>query len=155
MDKIKVIDGHIANKQKKIINGSFDCSGKDLTSLEGGPEVVNGNFFCNWNLLTSLKGCPKTIKGYFDCRVNPNLTDISDLPEGTLVLDISGCPKVKTFPKNIKDSLTIAFNDKRILNRIKKLSYLEIVEEDFDNIWKHYLITVKEKSLGHKMLEAL
>ena len=44
------------------INGWFDCSSNELTSLEGSPEIVNDSFFSNHNQLKSIKYCPKIIK---------------------------------------------------------------------------------------------
>ena len=52
------------------INGYFDCSSNELTSLEGSPVEVNGNFNFYHNKLTSFKYAPKIIRGYFDCRCN-------------------------------------------------------------------------------------
>lgn len=54
----------------KNINGTFDCSDLNLTSLEGAPEIVKGDFLCNNNKLTSLKGAPKQVDGNFNCSNN-------------------------------------------------------------------------------------
>jgi len=52
------------------VSGFFDCSGNNLTSLEGCPEMVGGDFNCSCNNLTSLLGSPKTVLGSFYCRGN-------------------------------------------------------------------------------------
>jgi len=52
------------------INGWFDCSYNNLTSLEGSPVEVNGYFYCNDNNLTSFKGSPKIIRDSFTCWNN-------------------------------------------------------------------------------------
>jgi hypothetical protein len=62
------------------VNGDFDCSCNQLTSLEGAPNRVSGNFWCNTNKLPSLKGAPDIIGGYFNCRSN-RLTDLEGAPE--------------------------------------------------------------------------
>lgn len=31
------------------VNGSFDCSSNQLTSLEGAPKEVGGDFYCQDN----------------------------------------------------------------------------------------------------------
>ena len=64
-------------KQKKEVNGDFDCSHNNLTSLEGCPEIINDNFFCGYNNLTSLKDSPKYIKNNYYCN-NNNLENLKD-----------------------------------------------------------------------------
>ena len=52
-------------------NYDLDLSGQNLTSLEGEcPEEVNGNFDCSHNELTSLRGCPVYVSGAFFCHDN-------------------------------------------------------------------------------------
>jgi hypothetical protein len=63
----------------KEVTGDFDCSGINLTSLEGCPEKV-GNFSCSDNYLTSLEGCPEEVNGYFDC-FNNKLTTLEGMPK--------------------------------------------------------------------------
>ena len=52
------------------IDGYFDCSENELTSLEGSPVEINGNFYCSNNELTSFEYAPKIIRGSFDCDCN-------------------------------------------------------------------------------------
>lgn len=52
------------------VNGYFDCSCNELTSLEGCPKIVNGTFYCYGNNLKSLKGCPEVVSGNFYCHSN-------------------------------------------------------------------------------------
>ena len=52
------------------VNGYFDCSENELTSLSGSPFEVNGDFKCHTNELTSFKYAPKIIRGNFDCEWN-------------------------------------------------------------------------------------
>ena len=52
------------------INGHFNCSWNDLTSLEGSPVEVNGYFSCHNNKLTSFQFAPKIIRGDFVCAYN-------------------------------------------------------------------------------------
>jgi hypothetical protein len=63
-----------------IINGYFDCSFNNLTTLEGGPEIVGFDYICYNNKLTSLQGAPKTIGGNFTCNGN-QLTSLEGGPE--------------------------------------------------------------------------
>jgi len=53
------------------VDGHFDCSHNNLTSLENSPKSVSHSFFCDNNKLTSLVGAPKTISGDFYCYNNP------------------------------------------------------------------------------------
>jgi hypothetical protein len=64
----------------KYVNGEFDCSHNELTSLEYCPKYVGGRFWCTDNQLTSLEFCPETVKGGFDCR-NNQLTSLEHCPE--------------------------------------------------------------------------
>ena len=54
----------------KELNGGFFCYDNKLTSLEGSPKEVNGDFYCYNNQLTSFEFAPKIIRGDFDCRWN-------------------------------------------------------------------------------------
>ncbi len=54
----------------KKIEGSFDVSSNNLTSLKNCPESIGINFYCNDNELTSLEGCPKTVGMYLVCTSN-------------------------------------------------------------------------------------
>ena len=42
-----------------VVKGDFNCSGNQLTSLEGAPKEVGGSFYCSNNQLTSLVGLPQ------------------------------------------------------------------------------------------------
>ena len=61
------------------VGGWFDCSGNELTSLEGAPREVGGNFYCGHNKLTSLKGAPREVGGNFSCSYN-KLTSLEGAP---------------------------------------------------------------------------
>src|SRR5690606_35229718 len=52
------------------VDGYFDCSLNQLTSLEGGPNSVGGHFYCRNNQLISLEGGPNSVAGDFSCRNN-------------------------------------------------------------------------------------
>jgi hypothetical protein len=43
------------------IDGIFDCSGNQLTSLKNSPRAVLGCFYCDRNQLTSLEGAPEEV----------------------------------------------------------------------------------------------
>jgi hypothetical protein len=54
-----------------IVNGYFNCSINQLTSLKGCPVRVGDYFYCYSNKLTSLKYSPQYMEnGYFSCRMN-------------------------------------------------------------------------------------
>ena len=60
------------------VNGYFDCSNNQLTSLKGCPEEVRGGgFYCRDNQLTSLIGCPEEVGGEFICTDNPELSKMT------------------------------------------------------------------------------
>jgi len=70
----------------KDVKGSFNCSGNDLTSLEGSPETVGEIFWATHNKLTSLKGGPKEVGAFYSVAYN-ELTSLEGGPEkvGTIV----------------------------------------------------------------------
>jgi hypothetical protein len=52
------------------VNGWFNCSLNNLTSLENCPKIVIGNFYCSYNNLTSLEGAPQKVDRHFICHSN-------------------------------------------------------------------------------------
>lgn len=56
------------------VEGFFDCSHNQLTTLEGSPKEISDYFDCSHNQLISLKGCPNEVKGTFDCSNNQLIT---------------------------------------------------------------------------------
>ena len=68
-----------------VVTGGFDCSGNQLTSLEGAPQEVGGSFDCSNNKITSLGGAPQEVVGdlfggRFDCSYN-QLTSLEGAPQ--------------------------------------------------------------------------
>ena len=61
------------------VEGDFDISNNELTSLEGSPKKVSGSFLAHKNELTSLKGGPKEVGGSFIVLHN-NITSLQNAP---------------------------------------------------------------------------
>lgn len=61
------------------VTGDFSCYNNKLTSLKGAPREVGGNFFCDNNKLTSLKGAPRKVGGSLSCYDN-SLTSLEGAP---------------------------------------------------------------------------
>jgi len=59
---------------------SFNCSGNQLTTLEGAPQSVGGDFYCSENQLTTLEGAPQKVDGSFLCSKN-QLTTLKGAPQ--------------------------------------------------------------------------
>lgn len=53
-----------------IVEGYFDCSCNNLTSLKGSPLEVHNNVFCFRNLLKALDGATQKVGGGFYCSNN-------------------------------------------------------------------------------------
>lgn len=70
------------------INGQFNCSYTNITTLKGSPKTVNEYFGCSFNKLTSLEGAPMKINGDFACY-NNNITSLKGLGdvEGLIYLN--------------------------------------------------------------------
>ena len=62
-----------------VVDGYFDCTNNNLTSLKGCPTEVAGIFYCHNNNLTSLEHCPTEVNGHFYCH-NNNLTSLEHCP---------------------------------------------------------------------------
>jgi hypothetical protein len=58
------LDNFLGLKFGKI-GGHFTCSGNNLKTLEGSPEIVYLSFWCEENPLVSFEGAPKRIDGNF------------------------------------------------------------------------------------------
>ena len=52
------------------VNGYFDISHNNITSLEGSPKIVTSWFDCSHNNLISLKGI-ETVDRFIFCKNNP------------------------------------------------------------------------------------
>lgn len=106
----------------KVYDGDIDCSGQELTSLEGcprkvlrefncssnkletlegGPQETGRNYTCHLNGLKSLKGGPKIVKGYFGCTDNqletleggPEIIEGSYDCSDNILTTLKGAPK--------------------------------------------------------------
>lgn len=86
-----------------IVDGDFDVSDNELTSLKGCPEEVMGDFLCSSNFLNSLEGGPKIVRGHYHCS-NNEIFDLTGLAKeissltavGNSLENIEGCPKKLT-----------------------------------------------------------
>ena len=67
---IQLLDkkGNEIDGQNARWKGDFCCDYKNLTSLEGAPEVVEGYFSCFNNPLKTLEGKPRQIGKKFYCN---------------------------------------------------------------------------------------
>lgn len=54
-----------------LVRGMFDCSGNNLSSLEGSPKIVKDDFICEYNKLKTLEGITQNIGGHLFCLQNP------------------------------------------------------------------------------------
>lgn len=62
------------------VEGYFDCTHSQLTTLQGAPREVADSFYCNSNQLTNLIGAPVSAADNFNCSDNP-LTSLEGAPE--------------------------------------------------------------------------
>jgi hypothetical protein len=114
------------------VNGNFDCSERELTSLEGCPRFVR-SFDCYSNNLTSLKGCPEVVDGDFSCN-NNMLTSLEHCPKvfGSFNCHENQIESLKGCPKVIEGDFDCS------VNKLKSLEYgPDLVEGDF-NCYDNY-----------------
>lgn len=65
-----------------VVDGSFVCSEKGLTTLQGAPQQCTHNFECDHNNLTSLQYAPHHVGSFFICSSNL-LTSLAHAPRTT------------------------------------------------------------------------
>jgi hypothetical protein len=154
------VDGSIGLYNKNLehlplkfnyVDGSFECQGNKLKSLEGCPKTVNGDFYCFTNELETLEGCPQTVGGDFYCFTN-ELKDLEHFPEVNGRIDIEENPVdllVHTFIDNADSFMIEDFNDYEIvrnrdtvmLDRLQTFIRDNDLEmPDLEEIKKHYKI---------------
>ncbi len=64
----------------EVVDGYFNISNNNLTSLEGSPNKVGKDFNCSNNKISSLFGSPQVV-GDFDCSFNELSKDLSYGPK--------------------------------------------------------------------------
>lgn len=65
-----VINGMMIDKHYGNVNGFFECTNLNLTTLKNGPTKVTNHFDCSNNLLTSLEFGPEEVGSYVYCGEN-------------------------------------------------------------------------------------
>ena len=112
----------------KNIHGSFYCDNNKLTNLEFCPKNINGNFYCGCNKLTSLEFCPKTVNGYFNCG-NNNLSSLKFCPDtinGSFFCDNNNLTSLEFFPKAVNGTSYFGSNELTGLDMSKEYGFTEI-----------------------------
>lgn len=87
----------------KMVDGYFDISNNNLTTLEGCPKIVSRDFNCSRNKLTTLLDCPNEV-GDFDCSHNL-LKTLSYAPKevkGSFDCSFNELESIKGSPRTIK-----------------------------------------------------
>jgi len=95
------------------VDGYFDCSYNNLTSLKGAPQKVDGYFDCSYNNLTSLEGAPQKVDDYFDCSYN-NLTSLEGAPQkvdGYFDCNHNNLTSLKGAPQKVDESFDCSYNN--------------------------------------------
>ena len=94
------------------VGNNFYCYDNQLTTLEGGPSIVKWDYNCSRNNLVSLKGAPRRVGGYFDCGRN-FLTSLEGSPDsvgGYLAFPRNQIVSLEGLPKHIGRSLELHDN---------------------------------------------
>jgi len=79
------------NNSPREVLGVFSCSdNENLTSLKGGPEKAY-SYYCNFCNLKSLAGAPTEVTYKFDCSNNEQLSSLNHAPKTLEDFDCSGC----------------------------------------------------------------
>ena len=107
------------------VNGDFDCSYNNLTSLEGGPKKVGGDFHCAFNNLSSLEGAPKEIGANFNCSYN-NLSSLEFGPKevnGDFNCSHNNLTSLVFGPEKVNGNFNCSYNN---LTSLEGLSLIHI-----------------------------
>lgn len=102
----------VADLNIKYTGGSFDCSKRQLTSLQGSPEKVNIDFSCFGNVVTTLHGGPKETGGYYNCSFN-RLTDLQGSAQnvgGNFYCHDNKLTTLQGAPKEVGGSFNCTYN---------------------------------------------
>lgn len=62
--------------QFNMVNGFFDCSGTNISSLKGGPRYVGSTIDCNDTQIETLVGAPQRVDLNFYCINTPNMKSL-------------------------------------------------------------------------------
>lgn len=95
-----------------IIDGVFDCSHNELSSLWGSPKIVKYGFNCSYNNLKSLEFGPKMVNGIYDAH-NNKIENLQFLPQKfeSLNLKNNKLTSLKGLPDTIEGFLDVANNE--------------------------------------------
>ena len=152
-----------------VIEGGFDCSNNNLTSLEGAPQHVGGNFYCSNNHLTSLKGAPQHVERGFYCY-NNHLTSLEGAPQhvgGDFDCSNNHLTSLEGAPQHVGGRFVCSDNpvSKLVLNKIlglmSRMSYREATEQLWNEITVDNQILLYRSDFGwidpteRRKLEAL
>jgi hypothetical protein len=96
------------------IDGNFDVSRNNLTTLKNAPSYVSGGFYCTYNNLTSLEYAPSYIGRVFQFEYN-KLTSLEGHPK-----KVDGI--ISCYPQHVNGSL------KRVFTKEDILSVCEVAE---------------------------
>lgn len=111
----------LKNSPHTII-GDFKCSKNNLTNLKYSPKVINGSFYCNQNKLKSLIDCPKELSYSFDCSLNL-LETLEHCPTIVGKTFSANCNKINTleyFPEYVGGIAYLFYNEVYNLDTLKK-----------------------------------
>lgn len=121
------------------VQGYFDCSGNNLTTLKNAPKAVMRHFYCRNNLLKTLEGCPEIIGGAMYAETN-NITSLEFLPlqikssihlQDNPIRELTG---IKELPNKTVSNFNIylsnkSFNKDEILFYISQADKLALKDE--------------------------
>lgn len=126
------------------INGSFTCTYRNITTLEGAPKEVGRDFDCSrCKKLKSLEYSPKKIGGRFDISLCIKLNTIQSDTEEANILICSSLDKLnnlKGLPKQLC-GLCVSYSHLKNLEGLVKLKFLYLYNceylTNFDALFKN------------------
>jgi len=94
------------------VNGYFNISTNNLTSLEFCPKFIDRSFYCDSNNLTSLEFCPKVVKGDFNCDYNQikYLNFVPERVDGYFSILNNYLTSLENLPKSIGGDIYCQYN---------------------------------------------
>lgn len=107
----------------KEVNGFFNCSNNNITSLKWSSNKIDGDFNCNGNKLKNLKYSPEIVNGSFDCG-NNKLTSLEGSPEiigENFICYRNNLKSLKGSPKEVKGNFLCGNNKLETLEFCSKI----------------------------------
>ena len=144
---------HLNNEGVVNVDDSFYCNDKGISDFKGIKfGKVNGDFDCSYNNLSSLEGCPKEVVGHFDCSHN-KLSSLEFAPErvrSSFYCQNNSLTSLDGAPKEVGGFFYFDYNEGVSSKTLKMIAIqMKVTKSDYKTVlkslWKE--IPIEDKTL--------